>query len=118
MTRKHDKPVQFKRRPQPGPAPFLPGFKKPDLAAVCLAPGIEPEDIEDAEYLPSRLGLACPNRDCRSTAGLLVRADIGRDPENKWDADSEFDCDCCGAKGRLRHLKRQGFWQRLRGSGA
>ena len=63
MTKKKNKPIQFKRRPQPGPAPLLPGFVKPDLSHVRLVDMPEPEGPEEAEDRTDPYASECEGAD-------------------------------------------------------
>ena len=54
MTKKKrlSKPIKFNPPPQPGPAPFLPGFKNPDLSKTRLVDVPEPPPDEEGDGSP------------------------------------------------------------------
>ena len=95
-------PLDLRRFLPPVPVPAEGPTPELSKVRVVEVPGL----LDDADYLPSRLGLVCPNRDCASCDYLLVSAGIAADPENSWNDDARFACDGCGRAGRLRHLKR------------
>src|SRR5689334_9992374 len=84
MTKKK-KLIQFKRRPQPGPATFLPGFVKPDLSNVRLVQAVFefPGEDEEAERTGnSRYTITIDEPDHIHPAGEAVHGDV-YDPSGK-----------------------------------
>src|SRR4051794_35091770 len=89
MTKKK-KLIQFKRRPQPGPATFRPGFVKPDLSNVRLVQAVvefpgedKPEEEgQTAQDTRSRYTITIDDADYIHPAGEAVHGDV-YDPSGK-----------------------------------